>query len=230
MGGEQFASRCCGSDPDFVVAITDDERREIEAIAGVDLAPRVFEELRALAFHAQARQSATTENDEIVRARKKCARVAKAARKLREELEDESGGFRDAAPAILGFGRSMIDDGVAGEVMIFIEEQANNEFSYLISTIRRIDDILSLHARTYGLTLHGYNASDRMKEYVVDGVIEIYRVLLAREVPQGGGNPSGPAARFLFAAANPVLRPIGRGLSTLDAARQQLARRHDVHK
>lgn len=230
MGVEQFASRCWGVDPAFTVSFTDDERREIEVIAGVDLAPRVLEELRALAFHVQARRSMTTESDDIVYFRDRFARVAKAARKLREELVDEYGGFDDAALVLLGFGRSLVEDDEVGDVSIFVEEQAKREFDSLISTIKRIEHGSSITAVSYGLTMRGHNASDRLKEYVVDGVIEIYRVLLAREIPPGGGNPSGPAARFLFAAANPLLRPVERGLSTLGAARQQLARRRDVHK
>lgn len=238
MSEAQFVSRCWGVDPDFAISFTDDERREVEAIAGADLAPRVFEELRALAFHAQLRRSLTTENAGIVGVRKKHARIAKAARQLLKELVEEPTEQEEEHPAkipavppsLFGFGKTVVVDEVAGEVAIWDEEREKNEFEAFIASVERIESISADSSMHYGLNMSGHNASDRMKEYVVDGVIEIFCNLMARDIPPSGGNPNGPAARFLFSAANPILRPIERGLSSLDAARQQLARRRDVHK
>lgn len=230
MDHESFVSRNFGVDPDFVVNFTEDERQEIEAIAGANLAPKVFEELRAMAFHAQLRRSLTLENEDIGRVRRKFKGVEAAAQRLFEELSDDDGEFGGAAHTLLGFGRKVVTDESTGEATIYDDVQAKAEFDAFVAVVERIRRVSTGISVNYGMSERGHNASDGLKKYVVDGVIDLYRNLLAREVPSAGGNPSGPAARFLLAAANPLLRPIERALPTLSAARQQLARRSDVHK
>ena len=60
-----------------------------------------------------------------------------------------------------------------------------------------------------GLTLFEKtsNADKPAKREVGARVLHVWQQMLGRPIPKSGGNPSGPVARFLMAAANPILGP-----------------------
>jgi hypothetical protein len=51
------------------------------------------------------------------------------------------------------------------------------------------------------------NAEKPAQNFVAEKVLQVWREKLGRKIPKRGGNPTGPVAKFLMDAANPIIEP-----------------------
>lgn len=133
-------------------------------------------------------------------------RVAKAARALKSELES----LENFMSGYLATQPDSFDD-LADEVDDDERESAElwcKEFDHHLEQ-------LSFYDRIWAAPLPGANAFKGPRRLLMRRLLSIWKGTLGMYLPPGGGRGDGPTARFVFAAASPLMQLGGERLGEI---------------